>query len=140
MSGGKIRQISSTQCKRARALLKWNSLDLASRTRIPVRHLEKFERNQVRLTKPENDEVVTVLERHNIEFTSENEVLLHGGGVDNEYHFSGKEFKHYDLNKDQTTSVEDAEAEQRELEKKAKLEEEKRLKREKEEAERRKKS
>jgi|GEM_PF-4381758 len=137
MNGGKIRQISTTQCKRARALLKWNALDLASRTRIPVRHLEKFERAQVRLTKPENDEVVAVFERHNIEFLNDGQVLLHGGGIDNDYHFIGKEFKHYDLAKDQTTSVEDAEAEQKELEKKTRIEEEKRLKREKEEAERR---
>ena len=139
MSGGKIRQITSTQCKRARALLKWNTLDLASRTRIPVRHLEKFERSQVRLTKPENDEVVTVLERHNIEFLADGQVLLHGGAMDGDYHHTGKDFKHYDLAKDQTSSVEEAEAEQKALEKKAKDEEELRLKREREEAERRKK-
>jgi hypothetical protein len=138
MSSGKVRIISTKQCKRARALLKWNPTDLASRTHIPVRHLEKFERNQVRLTKPENDEVVKVFERHGIEFLSDGDAIFHGT-YESDYHHSDKEFKHYDLEKDGTETVEDLEAQQKELELKAKEEEEKRLRREREEAERRKK-
>jgi hypothetical protein len=119
--------------------LKWNPLDLASRTRIPVKHLEKFERSQVRLTKPENDEVVKVFERHKIEFLPDGEVRLHGGTLDSDYHHTGKEFKHFDLSQDATQAVEDLEAQKLEEERKAKEEEEKRRKREREEAERRKK-
>jgi hypothetical protein len=139
MSGGKLRVISTKQCKRARALLKWNPNDLASRTRIPLRHLEKFERNQVRLTKPENDEVVKVFERHNVEFMPDGNVLLHGSALEGDYHNTSKEFKHFDLDKSEDTAVEDLEAQLKEQESKAKAEEEKQLKREREEAERHKK-
>jgi hypothetical protein len=137
MSASKL--ISTKQCKRARALLKWNLLDLASRTRIPVKHLEKFERSQVRLTKPENDDVVKVFERHKIEFLGDGDVAYHGGAMESDYHHSDKDFKHYDLNKNATDTVEDLEAKAKEAERKLKEEEEKRLKREREEAEKRRK-
>lgn len=124
MSKSLVKIISSKQCKRARALLKWNPLDLASRTRIPVRHLEKFERNQVRLTKPENDEVVEIFEMNSIRFLGDGEVILHGD-KQGEYHHTDKEFKHYDLSKDETSAVEDlSDAAKRELERKAREEEE----------------
>lgn len=136
MSGDKIRIISTKQCKRARAVLKWNPTDLASRTHIPVRHLEKFERNQVRLTKPENDEVVKVFERHGVEFLADGDVT-YSGNLKEDYHYSDKEFKHYDMDNESAESVEAKEAE--EAARKTKEEEEKRLIREREEAERRKK-
>lgn len=134
--------ISAKQCKRARALLKWNPLDLASRTRIPVSHLEKFERSQVRLTKPENDEVVKVFERNKIEFLRDGDVGLHSGGShsgDGEYHQSTREFKHYTLEDPSTKTTEEVEAQTLELQRKAKEDEEKRLKREAEETEKRRK-
>lgn len=72
--------ITSTQCKRARALLKWNPQDLASRTRIPVRHIEKFERNQVKLLKPENAEIIDAFAKKNVTFRSNGDVELNHGG------------------------------------------------------------
>ncbi len=136
MSGDKIRIISTKQCKRARAVLKWNPTDLASRTHIPVRHLEKFERNQVRLTKPENDEVVKIFERHGVEFLASGDVA-YSGNLKEDYHNSEQEFKHYNLDEKSAESVEEKAA--KEAERLAKEEEEKRLKRERDEAERRKK-
>lgn len=97
MSESKARIISTKQCKRARALLKWNPLDLASRTRIPIRHLEKFERNQTRLTKPENDEIVKVFERYGIEFLPDGEVVHHSGISEFDTQETKKEPMHYDL-------------------------------------------
>lgn len=67
--------ISPQQCKRARAMLKWNIQDLASHTTIPLKQIEKFERNQIRLTKPENDEVLST-------FTKQNLILLNTGEVE----------------------------------------------------------
>ncbi|MBN8542671.1 MAG: hypothetical protein J0M34_00210 [Alphaproteobacteria bacterium] len=131
MSEGKIRLISTKQCKRARALLKWNPLDLASRTRIPIRHLEKFERNQARLTKPENDEIVKVFDRHGIEFLPDGEVILHAGISEFDTHETTKEFKHYNLDSGDATESDKDTA--------SKEAEEAKRKREREEAERRKK-
>ncbi|MFZ4124542.1 MAG: hypothetical protein ACOYJ2_00530 [Rickettsiales bacterium] len=137
MSEGKSRIISTKQCKRARALLKWNPLDLASRTRIPIRHLEKFERNQARLTKPENDDIVKVFERHGIEFLPDGDVAYHSSTLEFDTHETGKEFKHYDLDAgDATESTEDLAA--KEAKKLAKEAEELKRKREREEAQRRK--
>lgn len=76
--------ITSTQCKRARALLKWNPQDLASRTRIPVRHIEKFERNQVKLLKPENAEIIEAFAKKNVTFRSNGDVELSHGSSSHE--------------------------------------------------------
>jgi len=69
-----ILTLTPKQCKRARALLKWNPQDLASRTRIPVKHIEKFERNQVKLTKPENKELFDTFSKKNLVFDSDGTV------------------------------------------------------------------
>lgn len=67
-------QITPQQCKRARALLKWNPQDLASHTRLPVRIIEQFERNQVKLQKPDNNELVDAFHKQKIEFTRDGNV------------------------------------------------------------------
>lgn len=72
----RLPQISSAQCKRARAMLKWNPQDLASRGRIQVKRIELFERNQARLTKPENDEIVKLFHKFHIDFRPGNEVVF----------------------------------------------------------------
>lgn len=75
----RLPSISSTQCKRARAMLKWNPTDLASRTRIQVKRIEMFERNQVRITKPENDEIVSAFHKFHIDFRADGEVIFSAG-------------------------------------------------------------
>ena len=72
----RLPQISSAQCKRARAMLKWNPQDLASRGRIQVKRIEMFERNQLRLTRTENDEVVKLFQKFHITFRPGNEVVF----------------------------------------------------------------
>lgn len=71
--------LTSAQCKRARALLKWNPQDLAIHTRIPVRQIEKFERNQVKLMRPENEEIVEAFETHGVIFRPTGDVHLKPG-------------------------------------------------------------
>ena len=68
--------ITPQQCKRARALLKWNPQDLASRTHVSVRQIEKFERNQTKLLKPENAEIVEAFEKKGLHFLKNGEVHL----------------------------------------------------------------
>ncbi len=73
MSATKI-TISGQQCKAARAALKWNPQDLASRTRIHVRKIEKFERNQEKLLRPENEEIVEAFSKKGVSFTKDGKV------------------------------------------------------------------
>lgn len=69
-----ILTITPQQCKRARALLKWNPQDLASRTHVSVRQIEKFERNQTKLLKPENAEIVEAFEKKGLHFLKNGDV------------------------------------------------------------------
>lgn len=64
----RLPQIASAQCKRARALLKWNPQDLAAHSRIPVKRIELFEQNRTRLERPENDAVVRLFLQYHIDF------------------------------------------------------------------------
>ena len=75
----RLPQISSSQCKRARAMLKWNPQDLASRTHLQVKRIEMFERNQLRLTKPENDEIIKTFHKFHIDFRPDGEVIFLAG-------------------------------------------------------------
>ena len=72
----RLPQISSAQCKRARAMLKWNPQDLASRGRVQVKRVEMFERNQLRLTRGENDEIVKLFQKYHIDFRPGNKVVF----------------------------------------------------------------
>ncbi len=60
----------------ARSLLKWNLHDLASKTNIPPKHLERFERSITRLTMPEAKEVIKVFEKNGIIFCDNMDVML----------------------------------------------------------------
>lgn len=60
-------------------MLKWNPQDLASRTRIAVKTIEMFERNQQRLTKPENDEIIKAFHKYHIDFKPPAEVFFIAG-------------------------------------------------------------
>lgn len=71
---GNTIQITPQQCKRARALLKWNPQDLASHTRVSVRIIEQFERNQIKLQKPDNNELVEAFHKQKIEFARDGNV------------------------------------------------------------------
>ena len=81
--------ITSAQCKRARGMLKWNPQDLASRTRIPVRQIEKFERNQTKLLRPENEEIVDTFHKNGVDFDKNGDVLMKGqkGGSQHQVHY-----------------------------------------------------
>lgn len=68
--------LTPQQCKRARALLKWNPQDLASHTRVAVRLIEKFERNQHKLLRPENEELVEAFTDRGVLFHASGEVTL----------------------------------------------------------------
>ncbi len=70
--------ITSRQCKQARSLLKWNPQDLASRTRIPVRNIERFEKGVTRLMLPENDEIMKTFKKNGIIFKDNFDVMLVG--------------------------------------------------------------
>lgn len=69
-------QLSPSQCKRARALLKWNFQDLASRTHIDARQIEKFERAELKLQRPENDLLVKLFLKHDVTFAKNGDVAL----------------------------------------------------------------
>lgn len=68
--------ITARQCKQARSLLKWNLHDITSKTNIPAKQLERFERSLTRLTMPESKEVITVFEKHGIVFLDNLDVIL----------------------------------------------------------------
>ena len=71
-----VKTITARQCKQARSLLKWNIHDIASKTNIPPKHLERFERSVTRLTMPEAKEVIHVFEKHGICFLDNLDVIL----------------------------------------------------------------
>ncbi|MFN7401703.1 MAG: hypothetical protein ACK5R4_05150 [Alphaproteobacteria bacterium] len=98
-------QLSSSQCRRARALLKWNLSDLASRVHVSMRTLQKFEHNVGRLIKSENDALFVLFSRHGIDFASDGVVTLHGSANDQDFFFTGKEHKAYNLELDPLTPV-----------------------------------
>jgi hypothetical protein len=60
-------------------MLKWNPQDLASRTHLQVKRIEMFERNQLRLTKPENDEIIKTFHKFHIDFRPDGEVIFLAG-------------------------------------------------------------
>jgi hypothetical protein len=99
-------QLSSNQCRRARALLKWNLNDLASRTHVPLRTLQKFEHNVARLIKTENEALFTLFSRHGIEFATDGVVKLLGNASDYDFFHTGKEYKSYNLEMDPIAPVE----------------------------------
>lgn len=105
MSSGAL-IITSKQLRRARALLKWNLHDLANRTHIAFQQLERFEHGRMRLTKPENDEVISVFERHSVEFDKNGGVTLFDKtAAEHEFFYASKEFKTYNLDIDPTMPV-----------------------------------
>jgi hypothetical protein len=90
--------ITSKQMRRARALVKWNLHDLANQTHIPFPQLEQFENGRIRLTKAENDEVISVFERHSVAFDKNGGATLIGKSTkDHELFYASKEFKTYNL-------------------------------------------
>lgn len=98
--------ITGKQLRRARALVKWNLHDLANRTHIPFQQLERFEHGRMRLTKPENDEVISVFERHSVEFDKNGGVTLLGKtAAEHEFFYTSKEFKNYNLDIEPTMPV-----------------------------------
>ncbi len=70
------RAITARQSKQARALLKWNISDLASRTNVLPDRLERYERQSIRLTLPENKELKAVYEKEGIVFGENLDVTL----------------------------------------------------------------
>lgn len=71
-----IRTLTARQSKQARSLLKWNLHDLSSRTNIPSKHLERFERSLTRLTLPEVQECIKIYEKNGIRFLDNLDVIL----------------------------------------------------------------
>lgn len=69
-------KLNGKQSQKARALLKWNLYDLASRTRILHSRLASFEKGHYHLHQGENDELVKVFKKAGIEFGDNNEVRL----------------------------------------------------------------
>lgn len=69
-------QITSNQCRKARSLLKWNIHDVVSKCNVSPPRLERFERASIRLTRPENEELVKLFIKHGIQFTEDFDVLL----------------------------------------------------------------
>ena len=68
--------ITSRQCQQARSLLKWNLHDLCSKVNIPLKQVEKFERNLTRLVLHEQKELITTYEKHGIIFCDNLDVIL----------------------------------------------------------------
>lgn len=68
--------ITGKQSRAARALLKWNLHDLASRTRVLAKRIDSFEKAMCHLHKGEHDEVVRVFVEAGIEFLPDFEVIL----------------------------------------------------------------
>lgn len=60
----------------ARSLLKWNLHDLASKTNLTPKYLERFERSSIRLTLPEAKQVIVVFEKNGIVFLDNMDVIL----------------------------------------------------------------
>ncbi len=104
MSAGAL-TITAQQCKRARGLLKWNAQDLASHTRISVRQIEKFERNQARLLRPENEEIVKTFKEHGITFNANGEVNSLNKAHQETHNTSAQETVIYDLSNPLTDSL-----------------------------------
>lgn len=98
--------ITSKQLRRARALLKWNLHDLANRTHIAFQQLERFEHGRIRLTKPENDDIISVFDRHSVGFDKNGGVTLFDKTAsEHEFFHTSKEFKTYNLDIDPTMPV-----------------------------------
>ena len=72
----KAKQISSKQSRQARSLLKWNHHDVIGKCTLRLQRLDHFERGILRLTRPENDELVKVYVDHGIYFSGDGEVKL----------------------------------------------------------------
>lgn len=68
--------ITARQSLQARSLLKWNLHDLASKTNLTPKYLERFERSLTRLTMPEAKQVITVYEKNGIIFLDNMDVML----------------------------------------------------------------
>lgn len=72
-----MHKLTGKQCKQARALLKWNVYDLASRVNgINPRRIESYERGMVHIVEWENDEMVTAFRKEGIHFSAELDVTL----------------------------------------------------------------
>lgn len=72
-----MHKLTGKQCKQARALLKWNVYDLASRVNgINPRRIESYERGMVHMAEWENDEMVTAFRKEGIQFNAELDVSL----------------------------------------------------------------
>jgi len=69
-------RIISKQSRAARSLLKWNINDLATRSGVPQRRLDQFEKNVLHLVKGENDAVVSAFKKVGIQFKDNFEVIL----------------------------------------------------------------
>jgi hypothetical protein len=98
--------ITGKQMRRARALVKWNLHDLANRTHISFQQLERFEHGRMRLTKPENDEVIRVFDRHSVAFDKNGGVTLFDKtAAEHEFFYTSTEFKTYNLDIEPTMPV-----------------------------------
>ncbi len=72
-----MHKLTGKQCKQARALLKWNVYDLASRVNgINPKRIESYERGMVHTAEWENDEMVTAFRKEGIQFNAEMDVTL----------------------------------------------------------------
>lgn len=72
-----MHKLTGKQCKQARALLKWNVYDLASRVNgINPRRIESYERGMVHMAEWENDEMVSAFRKEGIQFNAEMDVTL----------------------------------------------------------------
>jgi len=72
-----VHKLTGKQCKQARALLKWNVYDLASRVNgINPKRIESYERGMVHMAEWENDEMVTAFRKEGIQFNAELDVTL----------------------------------------------------------------
>lgn len=70
------KQINAKQSRKARSLLKWNVHDVISKCAIRVQRFDNFERGSIRLTRPENDELVKLYSDQGIRFTGNHDVVL----------------------------------------------------------------
>lgn len=97
--------LSSQQCKRARAALKWNVQDLSNHTGLSVRQIDRFERNLAKLQRFENDEILSAFDKEGAEFLPNGEVRVKGKSAQSKQTANAPEPKTYNLDAPSTAAA-----------------------------------
>jgi len=71
-----MKKITGRQAKSARALLKWNLPDLATKTRVRPERISAFENGLLQLFRWELDELIKIYQDEGIQFRNDFSVIL----------------------------------------------------------------